>query len=223
VALLNEEIKYSYANCGNVVSEEVEEENIEDEDGESETEAADEEADNAADEEAVDAADEEEADEGQAEDDVPFPEELGVCDCLMTHDQDVSFPTDGPPSIVFTYEGVDYMYPPNYGVAVCSDWDADLDPFCTENGPDYCGAEWCFVSSDCEASDATVSNLNAEISYSYATCGYMANFPDEGEEEEAADEPEDDEGEDNEDAEEEQAEDEAAEEPEADDEAAEEP
>ena len=96
---------------------------------------------------------------------------------------------------MFPYEGVDYEYPPNYGLAVCSSWDADLDPFCTENGPDFCGAEWCFVSPDCEASDTTTANLNAEIAYSYATCGFSADFPDEGEEAETVDEPEVDEGE----------------------------
>jgi len=238
VSTLNEEIKYSYATCGNVVPEEVEEENIEEEDGEGEVEAADEEQagpedvkgaeeandaveeagaeeandadeeagpeDSKGTEEADDAAEEvdpefmegsEDAEEGFVADEVPLPEELGVCECLKTHDQDVFFPMDSAPHIVFTYEGVDYMYPPNYGLAVCSDWDADLDPFCTENGPDFCGAEWCFVSPDCEASDTTSANLNAEISYSYATCGFSADFPDEGEEAESeqveeAEEPE---------------------------------
>ena len=199
---LNEEIKYSYATCGNVVPEEVEEENIEEE---AEAEAAGEEdavAEDAEGTEEADVADEEaapeEAEEAAADDEVPFPDELGVCECLMTHDQDTFYPTDGDAHILFTYEGVDYMYPPNYGLAVCADWDADLDPFCAENGPEFCGAEWCFVSPDCEASDTTTANLNAEIAYSYATCGFSADFPDEGEEAAAADEPEDDEGEDNE-------------------------
>ena len=170
VANLNEEIKYSYATCGNVVpseEEEVEEEEEAEPEAEEEVEAEE--------EEAVPEAEEEE---------VPFPEELGVCECVDAHDQDVFFPAEGMPFIIYTANGVGYEYPAAYGVGMCSDWDAGLEPYCAENEADFCEPHWCYVSSECEASDATPSNLNPDQAYSYATCGYTGDFPDPGEEEE---------------------------------------
>ena len=96
------------------------------------------------------------------------------------------------PQIIYTVDGVGYEYPPNYGVGICAPWDTDLEPYCAENEEDYCEAEWCFVSSECEASDTTTSNLNPDIAYSYKTCGFTADFPDvdEQEEEETEEVPE---------------------------------
>ena len=98
-------------------------------------------------------------------------DETGVCECLMTHDQPLNFPSDGSPYIIYTDGGVEYQYPANYGVGVCGAWDTGLEPNCAENENNYCELEWCYVSAECEASDAAVSTLNEEIKYSYATCG----------------------------------------------------
>jgi len=107
--------------------------------------------------------------------------ELGVCECLDSHGQSVEFPVDGEPFVTYTVDGEDFEYPANYGSGVCAAWDSGLEPYCADDSETYCAAQWCFVSSECEASDTTVSNLNAEIAYSYATCGDMADFPDVGE------------------------------------------
>ena len=105
---------------------------------------------------------------------IPFPDELGVCECLNGHDQAVYFPADEPAYIIYSVDGEDFRYPPYYGAAGCQAYDSGLDPECAENSEHYCTAQWCYVSPDCAASDTTVANLNSEISYSYATCGFSA-------------------------------------------------
>ena len=103
---------------------------------------------------------EHEEDEEEAEEEAA--DETGICECINSHGQEVFFPADREAFIIGSPDGVDYEYPANYGLGFCSDWDAGLDPYCAENGEDYCEAQWCYVSSECEASDATPSNLNED-------------------------------------------------------------
>ena len=187
---LNEEIKYSYANCGNVVPEEVEEENIEDEDGEGEGEdeaadeeeaddaADDEEADNADDVEEADAADEEEEEQAEDEEDeepeAAIGDETGLCECVDYNGQSVYFSNDNMPYIVATIDGESLQYPAMYGAGKCSAWDMDLEPSCAMNEEDYCEKEWCYVAEDCMASDLTDSSIFEGLQFSYRTCGSVA-------------------------------------------------
>ena len=96
--------------------------------------------------------------------------EVGVCECLLTHDQDIFFPIDGEPYIAFTLDGEEYEYPPNYGAGICAAWDSGLEPSCADDGADFCGDSWCYVADDCEASDVTASTYFEGLSYSYRTC-----------------------------------------------------
>ena len=84
-------------------------------------------------------------------------------------------------------DGESFEYPPTYGAAGCAAYDSGLDPECAENSDYFCEQQWCYVSSDCAASDTTVSNLNSEISFSYATCGFAGEEPAEEEVVEEAD------------------------------------
>jgi len=60
-------------------------------------------------------------------------DETGVCECLSQHGQQVNFPLEGNPFIVYTKDEVDYEYPANYGLAACAPWDEGLEPDCDEN------------------------------------------------------------------------------------------
>ena len=59
--------------------------------------------------------------------------ETGVCECLLQHGQEVFFPMEGSPFILYTKDDVDYEYPANYGLGMCAAWDEGLEPDCDEN------------------------------------------------------------------------------------------
>ena len=98
--------------------------------------------------------------------------ELGVCECLA----DNGLPgIDG--KIIVEFEGIPYEYDSDIGTGSCAAWDSGQEPYCADNEAHFCTAMWCYVSSDCTASDTTIANDNPDISYSYATCGDSGDFP----------------------------------------------
>ena len=109
--------------------------------------------------------------------------ETGLCACLTSHGPNVTVhnPPDEDAHIEVVYDGQVFDYPADYGLNTCAAWDAGEAPFCADNLFGFCTANWCYVSNDCAASDTQPSNVIEGLSYSYATCGDVGDFPDIGE------------------------------------------
>ena len=95
---------------------------------------------------------------------------LENCACMDWHGQAVTFPLDGGAHLSLSYAGRDYEYPWNYGTS-CEAWNTDLGPDCLDNAYEqFCTEKWCFVSSDCTASDVEESWYFDDLYYSFESC-----------------------------------------------------
>lgn len=83
---------------------------------------------------------------------------------------------------VLRYEGTDYCYPQDYGLATCRPWDSQLAPTCADSygnrihGPSSpCTRSWCYIDpNNCTSTYLTVTRGSFEgLYYSFDTCSSL--------------------------------------------------